>query len=49
MLGLDWRRARVVIALDDFARIEVAPASITTIVLREHRYDVIGPNEAVAA
>ncbi len=36
-------------ALDDFARIEIAPASITTISLGERGCDVLGLNQAVAA
>jgi probable phosphoglycerate mutase len=36
-------------ALDDFARIEIAPASITTVRLDARGCDVVGLNEAVAA
>ncbi len=36
-------------ALDDFARIEIAPASITTLAFGERGCDVVGINQAVAA
>lgn len=37
------------IPLDDFGRVEVAPASITTIAFDEHRRDVMTLNQLVAA